>query len=182
MRKALLALLAISLCGVVHAQIINAGSVKVKTTTEILWPGKSAWFIGLNAGIMPMGEEEYYGYKHHRMDKKNAILEGGYIGAFSGTLASKFVPVYGASVGMGYGFQKENFYMHLKPFIGLMLGDPSFRLDLSLSPTAHLMDGVRCYVWLEGGIWISHFYLGISTRWPFVDVGEGLMGRIAWIF
>ena len=169
MKKILFTLLLAALSVAGQAQIIKSNSVKVKVTEESITDGKTSWqYLGLGGGGM--------------IEDAPILVEYNYLKTISGTFDYSVVPYFGGGAAVGWGMGDGNFYAHVQPFVGVMLGGPSLRFDMRVAPTLFVCDEAYLAIMFEPGVWIGHFYLGIAAG---VEVGDGegcALSRIGWSF
>ena len=188
MKKLFFTLFLVTLSLVGEAQIIKSNSVKTNVKVESLSDGKKDWFY-IGAGYGPAWYEDYYydswaGYSiKEEYTELPLMLEFNYMRAISGTFDYSVVPYFGGGAALGIGTEDGNFYGHLQPFLGVMLGGPSFRFDIRAAPTLYMVDddwyGSLLF---EPGVWFNHFYFGFGIGFEFDDMEACGMIRTGWSF
>lgn len=162
MKKIIITFFLIAIAATGHAQIITSNSRKVKVHEEQLAEGKtSMMFVGLGV----TGCEDFGALK----------AEFNYLKALSRTFSDNVVPFVGGGVGLGVS-PDEGYYVHLQPFVGVMLGGPSLRFDLRLAPTLVLCDDIYLGLLVEPGVWVGNFFLGGGAGYEVFD--EGMLYRV----
>ena len=169
MKKIIITFFLIAIAATGHAQIITSSSRKVKVHEEQAFvEGKtSKMFVGLGgAGCEDFGA---------------IVAEFNYLKALSRTFSDNVVPFVGGGVGLGVS-PDEGVYVHLQPFVGVMLGGPSLRFDLRLAPTFMVCDEGYFGILIEPGVWFSNFFFGGGLGYDILEGGLMGMGRIGLSF
>lgn len=183
MKKLFLTLFLVTLSLVGEAQIIKSNSVNVKVREEQLSDGKKDWFY-LGVGFGPAWYEhwDWYWDEYEQTTEAPLMLEFDYMRALSGAFDYNVVPYVGGGAALGIGINEGYFYAHLQPFLGVMLGGPSFRFDIRVAPTLYLVNDLYGSLLFEPGVWFNHFYFGLGIGFEFDDMEACGMIRTGWSF
>lgn len=207
MRRFVLLTLGLLLVLPVNAQIMRSKSTTLGT--RVVSTGSSntntqTWaYIGAGAGPVNTVGDFTTAVPYFTA----CFLEGGVMRMLSDE-EGKAVPFVGVDVALGVSPDSDNsgLYFQSGPFLGLLIGKPSFRFDLRLQPSfSYCINGYRqeqknynviddgtgqyqstmqvedyggVLLATEASIWLGHFNVGIR----YIPLYSGIMGRIRWRF
>ena len=203
MKRIVLVILGLLLMLPVEAQIMRSKSTTLGTRVVSTGTSKTKkqtlTYIGLGSGPVNTIED----FSSAAPFFFPAFIEGGVIHALA-DIENTAVPFVGVDVALGLNLSSGNFapYFQSGPFVGLLIGKPSFRFDLRLQPSFnYCVDGLRnesvaggeygttvhtswikdyggVLLTTEASVWLGHFNVGIR----YVPLYKGIMGRIRWRF
>ena len=192
-KKAALLLMLSLLAIPINAQIMKANSTTMKTTVVPAQPSdrKNLFYVGMGYGTINTVKD---------FTQWSPKFDAGFVEfGFAGTLADyqkSVVPIIGLDLAAGIG--TSGLYIESGPFVGLLIGKPTFRFDMRIQPAVYYCNGGKYYekelmygltstaqedyfnvlFALDAGVWIHSFNVGIK----YVPLYKGIMGHIRWRF